>query len=61
MKKFLYIGMTMLILMIVYIFVGLSHPEYSLPFSLILTYILYFIYIVIMIMMFILYFKNRNK
>lgn len=60
MKKFLYVGISMLILMIIYVFIGLNHPEYSLPFSLTLTYILYFAYIVIMILMFFLYFKNKE-
>ncbi len=58
---FFLIGITMLIIMIVFIAYALQHPEGSFPFDLSITYMLYLIYFIAMIAMFVLSSINRKK
>mgnify|MGYP001298834330 CR=1 FL=1 len=60
MKKYLYTGLIMLLVMIFFIVYALKHPEAFFLLSLKLTYLIYFIYLTAMVGMFILYFKSKT-
>ncbi|RVU54554.1 hypothetical protein EF514_07165 [Anaerosphaera multitolerans] len=59
MKKYLIIGIGMLVCMILFIGFALYNPQLSLPISLNLTYVIYLVYILIIVIMFIFYFKTK--
>ena len=60
MKRYLYTGLIMLLIMIFFIVYTLKHPEAFFLISLKLTYLIYFIYLAVMIGMFILYSKSKT-